>query len=171
MKLISSRTFLYAFMLLFCAYSYSQETITITLLVDTDNFDPENLSKSCTLTAVYSKSGKVIESNGDLESFTIDAYVDDEIIWVGKSTGSKEEIIDIRRIKRENDSKVFDSRRIYGKSDGITANKIARSTILFDTENKEAFKYEIHFEIASWRDSYKIDPKIKVGSMMSRSED
>ncbi len=65
---------------LFSAVGFSQGTITIKLIVDTANFDPDNLPASCSFEATWSYSGKVVRSDGDLKNFTIDVFADDTII-------------------------------------------------------------------------------------------
>lgn len=160
MKLSNLKILITTFLLLLFSYSFSQETITITLIVDTNTFNSSDPNNSCSFKAIYSKSGKVIKSDKDIENFTIDAKVDDTIIWEGTALNSKD-IIDIKRIKRENNSKVFKKRRNYGKRIGNSNREIVESKILYSTKDKEDYKYVLSFKYKGR--TYKIDPKIKVG--------
>jgi hypothetical protein len=149
---------------LFSAIGFSQSTITIKLIVDTANFDPDNLSASCRFEATWSDSGKVVRSDGDLENFTIDAFVEDTIVWEGESSSSDIAIIDIKKIDRDNDSKIFKDKKNYGKKEGDSRKEIVKSKILYDTKDKSDYKYTLFFKINNRGKTHKIDPKIKVGS-------
>jgi len=174
MKFFTLEKAITAAALLFFTFSFSQEKIVIELIVDIENFDETNLSSSCSLKATYSKSGKVIESGDDLVNFTVPAKLDDIIVWEGVALNSDaDDIIDIKKIMRANESKIFKSRRNYGKrSAQLTVPKeIVECRIMFSTENKADYKYSIFFKINKGRTTYEIDPKIKVGSTLSRDSD
>jgi hypothetical protein len=143
---------------------FSQATITIKLIVNTANFHPDNLSASCSFEATWSDSGKVVRSDGDLENFTIDAFVDDTILWEGQSSSSDIAIIDIKKIDRENYSKIFKDKKNYGKREGDSRKETVKSKILYDTKDQPDYKYKIFFKINGRGKTHKIDPKIKVGS-------
>jgi hypothetical protein len=130
--------------------------------VDTENFDENDLSKSCSFEATWSDSSKVVRSNGDLEDFTIEASEDDTIIWEGRSTSSNTAIIDIKKIDRENASKIFKNKKIYGKKRGNSKKETAEARVLYNTKGKPDYKYKIFFKINQRGKTHKIDPKIKV---------
>ena len=157
--------FLISFLIFLCsAVCFSQETITIKLIVDTANFDPNNLPASCSFEATWSYSGKVVRSDGDLKNFTIDVFVDDTIVWEGQSSSSNIAIVDIKKIDRDNDSKIFKSKKHYGKKRGNSKNETAEDKVLFTTKGKPDYKYKIFFKINHRGKTHIIDPKIKVGS-------
>lgn len=143
---------------------FSQETITVELLIDTANFDPSNLNSSCSFKATWSNSGKVVTSNGNLEDFTIDITVDDIVIWEGKSTSSDATIIDIKKVDRENNSKIFKNKKNLGKIRGNSNKESVEATALYDTQGKPDYKYKIFFKINHRGKTHKIDPKIRVGT-------
>jgi hypothetical protein len=143
---------------------FSQATITIKLIVDTANFDPNNLSASCSFEATWSDSGKVVRSDGDLENFAIDAFVNDTLLWEGQSSSSNIAIIDIKKIDRENNSKIFKNKKNYGKREGDSKKETVKSKILYDTKDKPDYKYKIFFKLNNRGKTHKIDPKLKVGS-------
>jgi hypothetical protein len=149
---------------LFSEFGFSQATITIKLIVDTANFDPDNLSGSCSFEATWSDSKKIVRSNGDLEKFTIDVFVDDTIVWEGQSSSSDIAIIDIKKIDRKNDSKIFKKKKHYGKKHGNSNKETIQGKLLYSTKGKPDFKYDILFKINRKGKTYKIDPKIKVGN-------
>ena len=143
---------------------FSQTTITIKLIVDTANFNPNDLSSSCRFEATWSDSGKVVSSNGDLENFTIDAFVDDIIIWEGQSSSSDIAVVDIKKIDRDNDSKIFKTKKHYGKIQGNSNKETVEDQVLYNTEGMPNYKYTIFFKINRRGTTHRIDPKIKVGS-------
>lgn len=148
----------------FSTFLFSQQKITITLSVDTVKFDPSDMESSCSFTAYYSKSGRTIEWNEVLEDFIIDAQVGDEIFWEGISESSADDIIDIKKIKRENNSQIFKRATNYGKKLGHLNKETVEAQILYDTENQQDYKYSIFFKINGKGRTFKIDPKIKVGT-------
>tara|TARA_R100001369_G_scaffold73042_2_gene101487 strand:- start:645 stop:1145 length:501 start_codon:yes stop_codon:yes gene_type:complete len=149
---------------LFSAVGFSQATITIKLIVDTANFDPDKLPASCSFEATWSDSGKVVRSGGDIENFTIDVFVDDTILWEGHSSSSDIAIIDIKKIDQGNDSKIFKTKKRYGKKRGNSKKETVEDQVLFTTKGKPDYKYKIFFKINHRGKTHKIDPKIKVGS-------
>lgn len=144
--------------------SFSQETVTVKLLIDTANFNPAKLSESCSFVATWSNSGKVVRSNGDLENFAIDVFVNDTIVWEAMSTSSDDTIIDIKKIDRENNSKIFKNKKNTGKIRGNSNKESVEANVLYDTKGKPDYKYKIFFKINHRGTTYKIDPKIKVGT-------
>ena len=102
MKLLKNQFFAVCLIFFFSTFGFSQATITIKLLVNTGNFDPSDLNASCSFEATWSNSSKVVRSTGDLKDFTIEAFVDDTIIWEGVSTSSEITIVDIKKIDRDN---------------------------------------------------------------------
>jgi len=164
MKSLKNQFFAVCLIFFFSIFSFSQATITIKLLVDTGNFDPSDLNKSCSFQATWSNSNKVVKSNGNLEEFAIEAFVDDTILWEGVSTSSDISIVDIKKVDRDNDSKIFKNKKHYGKKRGNSNNKTAEGKVRYNTKNKPDYKYKIFFKINHRGATHKIDPKIKVGN-------
>jgi hypothetical protein len=144
---------------LFSTIGFSQETITIKLIVDTANFDPNNLPASCSFEARW-ESGHVEMSTGNLEDFKVEATVEDTIIWEGQALDSVK-IVDIKKIRRDGGKEIFDKRSHTGSRQGNSNRETVKSKVLYSTENGEDYKYKIKFSIdnGAW---HKIDPKVKV---------
>ncbi|MFT7150879.1 MAG: hypothetical protein ACI82Q_002754 [Nonlabens sp.] len=157
------RSILVLFIVSVCSTAvFSQATITIKLLVDTENFDQNDLTKSCSFVATWSNSNKVVRSNGDLEGFVIDAVVDDVIVWVGESTTSGTDIVDIKKVDRGSGSKIFKNDKHNGRKVGNSNKETIQDKVLYDTRGKEDYKYDISFKINGAGKNHKIDPKIKI---------
>jgi hypothetical protein len=150
---------------LFSTIGFSQDTITIKLIVDTDNFDPDDMSASCSFEAVL-PSGEVQRSTGNLEDFKIVATVEDTIIWEGQALDSLI-IVDIKKIRRDSGKEIFNSRRLYGSQQGNSNKETVKSKVLYSTQSAEnaeihdEYKYSISFKINKGK-TYKIDPKVRI---------
>tara|TARA_R110000772_G_scaffold60561_1_gene136717 strand:- start:26 stop:505 length:480 start_codon:yes stop_codon:yes gene_type:complete len=144
---------------LFSTIGFSQETITIKLIVDTANFDPDDLPASCSFEATW-ESGEVQRSTGNLEDFSVEATVNDTIIWEGHSSSSNQ-IVDIKQIRRDGGKEIFNKRSHSGSRQGNSNRETVKSKVLYSTENGEDYKYKIKFSIdnGAW---HKIDPKVTV---------
>jgi len=86
--------------------------------------------------------------------FTIVANIGDEILWSG-DTDANDNTIQIRKIKFEKGTEVFNSSEKEGTS------TIVR-TVKYSTKNKPDYKYTISFKINNTGKMYKIDPKVRV---------
>jgi hypothetical protein len=142
---------------------YTQDTVTVKLLVDTVNFNADNLSTSCSFEAEWSNSGQVVSSNGNLEDFTIEVNVGDIIVWEAISSTSETDIIDVKRIARANNSRIFNNDNNNGQIRGNSNKETVEDQVLFDTTGKPDYKYNIFFKINRSGPTHKIDPKIRVG--------
>jgi len=160
-----AKTFLTASLVfLFSAFGFSQATITIKLIVDTANFDKDNLPSSCRFEATWSDSNKVVKSTpGDLEGFLIDAFAEDTIIWVGQSSSSDITIIDITKIKYKKGTRIFKNKTNYGKNHDGSRKETVKTKVVDSTKGKPDYKYDLSFKINKGN-THKIDPKIRIGS-------
>ncbi len=149
---------------LFSALGFSQDTVTITLIVDTANFDKDNWLASTSMVATRSDPNSVQRSIGDLREFTVKAFVGDTIIFDAKSKSSDKVIVDIKRIKRtkRKGTIIFENRRYCGENRDGSKNKTVKVEVLKDTEDKEDYEYNICFKINSKGKTYKIDPKLRI---------
>jgi len=180
MKTINPKLLLWLFVLSFLLVGCPEEdpiantlpqTITITLTVDTILIRPDNLNASCSFKAVYSNdpSNPVSSSKGSLECFNIkNAKVGDIIVWKGEPK-DENTVIDINSIKRENNSEIFNNKILVGKAPDSKNGKVVQAEIIADTKDKDDYKYEIEFNVKGSSTVYKIDPKIKVGSLRPQS--
>lgn len=165
MKSLSKSFLVICLVVLFSTSGFSQDTITINLIVDTDNFDPDDMAASCSFEANWS-SGEVETSTGNLEDFLILATVEDTVIWEGQALNS-DVIVDIKQIKRDSGKDIFNSRRLVGSQQGNSNKETVKAKILFSTESAENsqihddYKYSISFKIDKGK-TYKIDPKMRI---------
>ncbi len=164
-----AKTFLTIFIIfLFSTFGFSQATITITLIVDTDNFDPDDLPASCRFEATWSDSDKIVKSTpGDLEGFLIDAFVEDTIIWEGESSDPENVIVDIRKIKYKKGARIFKNKANDGKKRNGSKKEKVKTKVLKSTKGKPDYKYDLSFKLKGANranGNYKIDPKIRIGS-------
>lgn len=126
--------------------SFSQvEEHTVTLVCKTDQLKTKKPYEACYFAQA---------PNVDPREFLITVNVRDIIIWEGQSE-SGEDKIDIKKIKWDHGTKIFDK----DFTDGI---ETVTDTVKHDTRNKEDFKYTIQFKVNDSRKMYKIDPKVKV---------
>lgn len=165
MKPARTKYLVVLFVILFCSVSTAQDTIIIKLVVNPKTIDRTDLNASCRFEATHSNPKfSTISNDGDLEDFHIVAKVGDIIEWVGESEQGNCDIIDVKKIKRENKTEIFNSKSQKGKRVAATRNKVVSRKILSDTEKKVDYKYTLKFKVNEILRAYKIDPKIKVGS-------
>ncbi len=88
------------------------------------------------------------------EEFTTYAEIGDTIIWSGESTDGST-AIDIRKIKYERGTNVFDSTDLDGATTVVGSIK--------NQTNGKDYKYRISFKINNTGKTHSIDPKIRVG--------
>ena len=155
MKKITQSLLLIAFILLsFSNTSFAQETIYVTLNVDTDEVKTEGTHTYCSFEG-QSKSM-------DTREYTVNANVGDVIVWNAVSSSSERDEVKITAINYEGGTKVFSSDRMSGQ-DGVVSGTINKSTA-----GKADYKYTVSFKIMSNGNlrpgTFHIDPKIKVGS-------
>ena len=129
----------------------SIDPIIITLSVDTENIEQDNIEKYCHF-------GQHSEK---LEEYTTDAKVGDFIIWRGVPTEKKDDIVNIKSIRYEKGTKIFKKKKLRG--DGGNP-KMVIGRVLKNTETD--FKYKIRFNVihkgAKQKVKFFIDPKIRV---------
>ena len=166
MKLIQLKFSGLAFVFFFCLASFAQDTITVKLFVNLKTLERGNINSSCRFEATHSNYDSVIKSNGSLEDFLIVATKNDVVLWEGASATDCCEVIDIKKIKREDGTRIFESKSKKGSKLGATRNKIVAPKIMNITDAGEDYKYQLKFKVnRKWR-AYKIDPKIRVGNAM-----
>ena len=155
MKKISKTFSLLIFILLFfCNTSIAQETIYLTLNVDTAQLSSQDTHQYC----YFDGQSESV----DTRDFTINANIGDVIVWKGVSTTSEADIIKITSINYHGGTNVFGQNKIKGVNGVVTGN------ISKDTAGKPDFKYTISFKVISNGSArpgtFLVDPKIKVGS-------
>lgn len=141
-------------------------SITVTLIVDIENFDPDNWQKSCSFKAEWLDSGKICESTpGKLEEFCICGHKDDTIIWEGKiidklNPDSDNGIVNIKKIKYKRGSRIFKK-----KGHGWIFSKKVDAKVVHGEKASLDYEYDLKFKIKRTEDAngkYTIDPKISI---------
>ena len=140
--------------LLLCTFlsSFAQETVVITLNVNTGQIDNKNLASTCN----FGQDDGI--SN---EDYTVVVNVGDNIVWEGVSTSSEDDIVNITMIK------YVGGKNIFGKDlgpDGNDPKQKVRGKVLSSTDGN-AYKYDISFTVINngvkRNGTFHIDPKIQ----------
>jgi len=118
---------------------------TVTLVCNSDELRTKKTHEAC----YFAQDPDV-----DPREFLITVDVGDVILWDGQSV-SGEDRIDIKKIKWDKGTKIFDEDFI----DGI---ETVVGTVKYDTKDKKDFKYTIQFKVNDSEKMYKIDPKVRV---------
>jgi hypothetical protein len=132
--------------------SSEQETVVITLHVDTGAIDNKNLATTCTF-------GQADDISN--EDYTVVVNVGDNIVWEGVSSTSESDVVDITKIK------YVRGKNIFAKDldpDGTGPRQKVRAKVLSRTDGGE-YKYDISFTVTSngkkRNGTFHIDPKIQ----------
>lgn len=128
------------------------ENTTVTLYVDTANFDKSNISKFCNFGQTDGTSN---------EDYTIVVNVGDTITWQGVSTSNQEDVVMIHSVRHNRGKKIFDQDEIVGDGKNPRLSKKA----LYSTRGQESHKYTLRFIIVrngKRSEVFQIDPKIEV---------
>ncbi len=147
MKIFKSLFFALVFALFFTGLSFSQNQFAASL-----NCNVDSLKAGIPAYKACHFVGQV--PNTDTREFTTYVEVGDAIIWSGQSTDGNTKI-DIKKIKHEDGTNVFDKDELEGQA--IVVGTIKKKT------NGEPYKYKISFKINNKRKMYSIDPKIRAG--------
>ena len=143
------------------AFVQGQQTHTITLYVNTAEITRENTNQVCYFIAETSGEDP-IQSDGDLENFTIEVNLGDIVIWNGVSTSSEDDVVNIKRIKHQSGPDVFDNPDLPGNGQN---REQVQGTVRRGNKG-DIEKYKIHFTVFINENpnpgNFKIDPKIKV---------
>ena len=134
--------------------SISQETIYLTLTVDTSQITHQDSYQYCSF------EGQ--EAGTDTRVYTINANIGDTIIWHGVSSSSpNSDVVNITSINYQGGTNVFGRNVLQGEGGTVTGS------VQYDTAGREDYKYVISFKVENASNSrpgtYHVDPKIKVG--------
>jgi hypothetical protein len=147
MKTSKQLLILFAIALFSFSYTSFSQAVehTVTLVCNTEELKTKQPYEAC----YFAEDPDV-----DPREFLITVNVGDIITWEGQSE-SGEDSIDIKKIKWDHGTKIFDKDFI----DGI---ETVTGTVKHDTKNKKDFKYTIQFKVNDSGKKHKIDPKVKV---------
>ncbi len=135
-------------------FSQESETIFIILRVDTSVINSQNESE------VSNFVGQ--EDGVSNEEFTISARKGDTIVWLGQSSTSENDIVNIVSINWEGGENVFDQNILKGNGEEPeqVVGKVVNGNV------GEFMKYKISFTVLNngvkRQGLYKIDPKILI---------
>ena len=147
MKTLKSISLSLIFIFSFYTSSYAQDEIRITLKCNVAALQADN--------PPYQVCQFVNQEPGtDTRDYTIYAEVGDTIIWNGESSDGAA-AIDIRKIKYDRGTNVFNDRELDGETTVV-------GTVQRNTEGNP-YKYKISFKINNTGKTYSIDPKIIAG--------
>ncbi|WP_282121958.1 hypothetical protein [Algibacter mikhailovii] len=136
-------------------------TITITLIVDTENFDPNDLDKSCHFEVKRSDGLKVpLQTGVKLIDFLVKGKVDDEIIWQARPKPGSIGKVNIKKIRYQNGTRIFRK-----KDHGWFLSKRIKVKALYNSKGRPDYKYDLRFKIkkaGKANGKYTIDPKMKI---------
>jgi hypothetical protein len=129
--------------------SYGQQVErTITLVCNTaklKDMKPKNAHRVCYFNGY---------PGSDPRQFTVNAVVEDTLIWNGKPLSGSDEL-NITKIKYEKGTKIFDK-------DSIEGTKTVKAVAKYSTKGKKPYTYKIYFKINNTKKQYFIDPKVSV---------
>ena len=147
MKTLKSISLSLIFIFSFYTSMYAQDEIRITLKCNVAALQADN--------PPYQVCQFVNQEPGtDTRDYTIYAEVGDTIIWNGESSDGAA-AIDIRKIKYDRGTNVFNDRELDGETTVV-------GTVQRNTEGNP-YKYKISFKINNTGKTYSIDPKIIAG--------
>ncbi|MDP5093897.1 MAG: inclusion body family protein [Polaribacter sp.] len=138
----------YLFILLFAFSINAQTKHTITLNVDTSNITNGNISQTCDF-------GQDEEISN--ENFTIQVSIGDIVEWVGVSTSSSEDTVEIISINHEGGARVFD-RNILRDNNGVVTGVVSSGRP--GDYQKYNVKFRVYRNGSRLSGVFKIDPKI-----------
>lgn len=134
-------------------FSQESETYYITLNVDTSTINSQNESS-------VSNFGQ--EEGISNEDFTISVRKGDTIIWLGESTSSSDDVVNITSINYEGGKNIFSQNRLKGN--GQVPELVVGTVVNGDVG--EFIKYKISFKVLNNGNrrggTYMIDPKIQI---------
>ena len=138
--------------ILFSINLSAQENKMITLEVDTENINKDNIEETATF-------GQPAETRN--KDFSVDVKRGDVIIWQGKATPSSGGLVSIKLFKHEDGIELLGTNRIKDQNDaGVIVGKVQEGA------PGDIEKYTLRFQVKkrgsqNW-DTYEIDPKLMV---------
>ena len=141
----------------FCFCTQAQEKHTIELTCSTSQLNDDNINQVCNF-------GQ--NDNEPNENFTIEADVDDLVLWESKYKIADIGYIDIVKIDYESGVNIFKDKHIYDDEDRSPDGKIY--AVVKKGNDGEMLKYKITFDAydkgGDFVGRFSIDPKIRIRS-------
>lgn len=144
------------------AVAYAQGTNIVTLNVNTEIINDDNVLDVCSFTWEDPDGNIITSGNGpELEDWLITIGLDSDIEWKGISSSGDNKIVNIIQIRRQSGTPIFDGTTLKG--DGDSNGEKVRGKPKKQTNDTEGdYKYNIKFKVKDVRGTFSIDPKIRV---------
>ncbi len=162
MKIIKSLFCSVILLLCFNPFANAQGTNVVTLNVNTNDINRNNVLESCFFT--WQKPDGTTSTSGsgpELEDWTITMDISEIVEWKGTSSSSEDVIIDIIQIKRSSGTKIFNGNTLRGNNDPSGEKVRGKPSKKTDIQEGD-YKYRIKFKVKGVSGTFEIDPKIKV---------
>lgn len=161
MKITNTLLFALA-ILLFGNVSYAQGTNIVTLNVNTEVINDDNVLDECFFTWEDPDGNIVTSGSGEeLLDWLITIDLDSDIEWQGISSSEDNKIVNIIQIKRQSGTPIFDGKTLRGDRDS-NGEKVRGKPMKKTNDTEGDYKYNIKFKVKDVRGTFNIDPKIKV---------
>lgn len=162
MKIKNSIIIAFAIFLYGNMIAYAQGTNIVTLNVNTEVINDDNVLEECFFTW-EDPDGNIVTSGsgGELEDWLITIELNSVVEWRGISSSEDGKIVNIIHIKGSSGTPIFNRRTLKG--DGNPNGEKVRGKPMKKTNDTEGdYKYNIKFKVKDVRGTFNIDPKIKV---------
>ena len=144
------------------AVAYAQGTNIVTLNVNTEIINDDNVLDVCSFTWEDPDGDIVTSGTGpELENWLITISLDSDIEWKGMSSSGDNKIVDIIQIKRQSGTRIFDGKTLNGDSNR-DGEKVRGKPEAITNEAEGDYKYNIKFRVKGVSGTFDIDPKIRV---------
>ena len=143
--------------------SYAQGTNVVTLNVNTNDINGDNVLDECSFTW-EDPDGNIIPSGSgpELEDWLITIDLNSDIEWRGISSSEDNKIVNIIHIKHESGTPIFNGKTLKGDRNPNGEKVRGKPNKKTNDEEGGDFKYNIKFKVKGVRGTFNIDPKIKV---------
>jgi hypothetical protein len=162
MKIKNSIIIAFAIFLYCNSVAFAQGTNIVTLNVNTEVINDDNVLDECFFTWENPDGNIVTSGSGEeLLDWLITIDLDSDIEWQGISSSEDNKIVNIIHIKRQSGTKIFDGKTLRG--DGNSNGEKVRGKPKKKTSDTEGdYKYNIKFKVKGVGGTFNIDPKIRV---------
>lgn len=142
--------------------SFAQRTNIVTLNVNTESINDDNVLDECFFTW-EDPDGNTSESGSgeELLDWLITIDLDSDIEWHGISSSEDNKIVNIINIKGRSGTPIFNGRTLKGDRNP-NGEKVRGKPNKKTNDNEGDFKYNIKFKVKGVGGTFNIDPKIRV---------
>ena len=142
--------------------AYAQGTNIVTLNVNTEIINDDNVLDVCSFTWEDPDGNIVTSGNGpELEDWLITISLDSDIEWQGRSSSGDNKIVNIIQVKRQSGTQIFNGKTLNGDRNP-NGEKVRGKPEVITNEAEGDYKYNIKFRVKGVSGTFNIDPKIRV---------